>query len=64
MFSKHPTAGEGILDLRAQRNLAWGGIDYVAVYDSCEWVISANECFYKNPSKEAHALLGRRFGGR
>jgi len=56
MFARHPTAGEGIVDLRAQRNLAWGGIDYVAVYDSSEWVISANECFYKNPSKEAHAL--------
>ena len=56
MFSRHPSAGTGIVDLRAQRNPAWGGIDYIAVYDSGEWVISANECFYKNPSNEAHAL--------
>ena len=56
MFRRHPTAGEGIIDLRAQRNPAWGGIDFVAVYGTCEWVISANECFYTNPSLAAHDL--------
>ena len=56
MFGRHPTAGEGIIDLRAQRNPVWGGIDYVAVYEKCEWVISANECFYTNQSRAAHDL--------
>ena len=56
MFSRHPTAGSGIIDFRAQRNPVWGGIDYVAVYPTGEWVISANECFYKNQSRAAHDL--------
>ena len=56
MFARHPTAGEGIIDLRALRNPIWGGIDYIAVYPTGEWTISANECFYKNPSKESHDL--------
>jgi hypothetical protein len=54
MFERHPTAGIDIIDLRAARNPVWGGIDYVAVYPTGEWVISANECFYKNSSKPAH----------
>ena len=56
MFGRHPTAGNDIIDLRAERNPTWGGIDYVAVYPTGEWVISANECFYKNPSPGAHDL--------
>ncbi len=56
MFSRHPISGSGIKDLRSQRNPVWGGIDYVAVYEKGEWVISANECFYSNPSKAAHDL--------
>jgi hypothetical protein len=56
MFSKHPSAGVGIIDLRAIRNPVWGGIDYSAVYANCESVISANECFYKNQSVNAHDM--------
>ena len=56
LFSKHPTAGEGIIDLRACRNPVWQGIDYIAVYEEGEWTISANECFYKKPNKAAHDL--------
>jgi hypothetical protein len=56
MFSRHPTVGEGIIDLRAQRNPVWGGIDYVAVYESCESVISANDCFYVKLNRGAHDL--------
>ena len=56
MFERHPTAGVDIIDLRAQRNPVWGGIDYAAVYPKGESVISANECFYKVPNKNAHDM--------
>lgn len=54
MFERHPTAGVDIIDLRATRNPVWHGIDYVAVYPTGEWVISANECFYKRTTRVAH----------
>ncbi len=56
MFSRHPTAGFDIIDLRAQRNPVWNCIDYVAVYPTYESVISANECFYKVQNKNAHDM--------
>lgn len=56
MFSRHPTAGEDIIDLRAVRNTVWHGIDYVAVYPTGEWIISANECFFKRLTRTAHDI--------
>ena len=64
MFSRHPTAGVDIIDLRATRNPVWRGIDYVAVYPTGEWVISANECFYKRTSKAAHDIRKIKRAGR
>ena len=64
LFRRHPTAGEGIVDLHARRNPVWGGIDYYAVYDHAEFTISANACFYKNPSKEAHQRRKMKMAAR
>jgi hypothetical protein len=57
MFKKHPTAGDDILELHARRNPIWRGIDYYAEYaDDVVYTISANECFFKTNSPEAHAI--------